>query len=163
MFVYFFSLAIIVFEVICCKMFFESFCTPRSCAKWNKVLLMLLMVLAFYLCGLTLSKWLVIKQIAVIVSVAIVMCFYFEINVKKSIVFAMLYQGILLLVDYFVYIGNSAIISKEGEVHQEYVLEGNLVIIFSKVLTFICVLLVNKQFRKKSTEMIDDTIWIVSA
>lgn len=160
MFVYFFSLAIIVFEVICCKMFFESFCRPRPRAKWNKVLLMLLLVQAFYLCGLTLSKWLVIKQIVVIVSVAIVMYVYFEINVKKSIVFAMLYQGILLLVDYFVYIGNSAIISKEGEVHQEYVLEGNLVIIFSKVITFICVLLVNKQFRKKSTEMIADTVWI---
>ena len=35
-----------------------------------------------------------------------------------------------MLVDYLVYAGNSAIVSREGIVTQEYALEGNLIIIF---------------------------------
>lgn len=41
-----------------------------------------------------------------------------------------------MLVDYLVYAGNSAIVSREGIVTQEYALEGNLIIIFSKVISF---------------------------
>ena len=51
MFLYFFSLAIIAFEVICCKMFFESFChLPSEQRKWQKVLLILLLISAYYVC-----------------------------------------------------------------------------------------------------------------
>lgn len=161
MFRYFFSMAIIVFEAICCKMFFEGFCdTPKEQKKYQKVLLILIMVFAFYICGLILSKWLIIKQIVAIIVTVIVMHFYFKISSKKSIVFAMLYQGLLLLVDYIAYVGNSAIISTEGDAYNEYALEGNLVIVFSKVILFLCILLVKKHFWKKSTEMLADTVWI---
>lgn len=160
MFIYFFSLAIIAFEVICCKMFFESFChLPLEHRKWPKVLLILLLIFAYYMCGLTLSSWIVVKQIIAICVTAVIMLFYFGISIKKSLVLAMLYQGLLLLVDYLVYAGNSAIISKEGVVHNEYALEGNLVVIFSKVILFLCILLIKKQFGKKTTEMLADAEW----
>lgn len=160
MFLYFFSLAVIAFEVTCCKMFFESFCdVPKEQKKWQKVLLILLLISAFYMCGLTLSKWIIMKQITAIIVTAIIMHFYFKASFKKSVVLAMLYQGLLLLVDYLAYAGNSSIISKEGAVHHEYALEGNLVIIFSKVILFLCILVVKKQFGKKSTEMLADTEW----
>lgn len=161
MFVYFFSLVIIAFEVICCKMFFESFCdTPVEQKKWQKVLWILLMILVFYVCGLTLSSRIIVKQIVAIVVTTIIMHFYFRISLKKSVVLAMLYQGLLLLVDYFAYFGNRAIISKEGVVNHEYALHGNLVVLFSKVISFLCILLVKKQFGKKPTEMLADTGWI---
>ena len=160
MFLYFFSLAIIVFEVICCKMFFESFChIPKDRKKWQKILLIGLLILAFYMCGLTLSKWIIVKQVVAIIVTAIIMCFYFRISLKKAVVLTMLYQGLLLLVDYLVYVGNSAIISKEGIVHHEYALKGNLVMIITKGILFLCILLVKKQFGKKSTEMLVDTEW----
>ena len=160
MFLYFFSLAIIAFEVICCKMFFESFChLPSEQRKWQKVLLILLLISAYYVCGLTLSNWIVLKQLIAISVTAIIMLFYFRISIKKSAVLALLYQGLLLLVDYMAYAGNSAIISKEGVVHNEYALEGNLVVVFSKVILFLCILLVKKQFGHKSTEMLADAEW----
>ena len=87
------------------------------------------------------------------------MRFYFEISLVKSAVFAILYQGLLMLVDYLVYAGNSAIVSREGIVTQEYALEGNLIIIFSKVISFLCIILIKKQFGKKSTEVLTDAEW----
>lgn len=160
MFLYIFSLAVIAFEVICCKMFFESFCeTPQEQKKWQKIVLILLLIFAFYICGLTLSKWIIVKQMTAIVIAAIIMQFYFKINFKKSVVLAMLYQGLLLLIDYLAYAGNCAIISKEGVVQHEYALEGNLVVIFSKVILFLCNLLVKKQFGTKATEMLADAEW----
>lgn len=160
MFLYIFSLAVIAFEVICCKMFFESFCeAPKEQKKWQRIVLILLLIFAFYICGLTLSKWIIMKQIVAIIVTAIIMCFNFRISLKKSLVLAMLYYGLMLLVDYLALAGNSAIISKEGVVRYGYALEGNLVVVFSKIISFLCILLVKKQFGKKSTEMLADTEW----
>ena len=134
MFTYFFSLAIIAFEVICCKIFFESFCdSSGENRKYKRTILLVLLIAIYYICGFTLSKWIVLKQLCAIMSTAIIMRFYFEISLVKSAVFAILYQGLLMLVDYLVYAGNSAIVSREGIVTQEYALEGNLIIIFSKI------------------------------
>lgn len=160
MFLYFFSLAIIAFEVVCCKMFFESFCQlPSERRNWQKALLIFLMISAYYVCGLTLSGWIVIKQIIAVLVTTAIMLFYFRISIVKSLVLAMLYHGLLLLVDYLAYIGNSAIISKEGVVHNEYALEGNLVVVFSKVILFLCIILIRKRFGHKSTETLADAEW----
>ena len=44
MFTYFFSLAIIAFEVICCKIFFESFCdSSGENRKYKRTILLVLL------------------------------------------------------------------------------------------------------------------------
>lgn len=161
MFLYLFSLAVIIFEVICCQIFFGSFCVlPLEKRKIQKIFLTVLLIIAYYTCGLTLSNRIVVKQIIAILVTTIIMRHYLEISLKKSAVIALLYQGLLLVVDYLAYIGNTAIISKEGTVQREYALEGNLVVAFSKIILFFCVLLIQKKFGKKSTEMLEDTEWI---
>ncbi len=87
------------------------------------------------------------------------MSFYFEISIKKSVIFALLYQGLSIIVDYIAYISNNTIISKAGEVQKGYALEGSLVVIFSKITVFLCILLLKKHFGKKSTETLPDKIW----
>lgn len=156
MFTYFFSLAIIAFEVICCKIFFESFCdSSGENRKYKRTILLVLLIAIYYICGFTLSKWIVLKQLCAIMSTAIIMRFYFEISLVKSAVFAILYQGLLMLVDYLVYAGNSAIVSREGIVTQEYALEGNLIIIFSKVISFLCIILIKKTIWQKVNRSTD--------
>lgn len=88
------------------------------------------------------------------------MSIYFNISLKKSAILSMLYLGLTLLVDYVVYAGNRMMFSDEGEVQSGYVLAGNLVIIFSKIILFICILLIKRQFGKKSTEVLADSWWI---
>ena len=160
MFTYFFSLVIIIFEAICCNLFYDVFCKENSrLRKSQKVLLMLSLICCYYLCGLFLSDMLILKMTLVVLAAVIIMSFYFEISIKKSVIFALLYQGLSIIVDYIAYISNNTIISKAGEVQKGYALEGSLVVIFSKITVFLCILLLKKYFGKKSTETLPDKIW----
>ena len=58
----------------------------------------------------------------VVLAAVIIMSFYFEISIKKSVIFALLYQGLSIIVDYIAYISNNTIISKAGEVQKGYAL-----------------------------------------
>lgn len=63
MFTYFFSLVIIIFEAICCNLFYDVFCKENSrLRKSQKVLLMLSLICCYYLCGLFLSDMLILKN-----------------------------------------------------------------------------------------------------
>ncbi len=158
MFRYVSSLAIIIFEVFCCKMFFESFCvTSKDNFSIKKIFILMMQVAGYYGCGLLLSQWLVIKQLAACLIMAGFMSVYFKISLKKSAILSMLYLGLMLLVDYVAYVGNRMMFSGAGEVENGYVLAGNLVIIFDKIILFICILLIRRQFGKKSTEVLSDT------
>ena len=62
MFTYFFSLAIIAFEVICCKIFFESFCdSSGENRKYKRTILLVLLIAIYaglhYQNGLSLSNY----------------------------------------------------------------------------------------------------------
>ena len=89
MFTYFFSLVIIIFEAICCNLFYDVFCKENSrLRKSQKVLLMLSLICCYYLCGLFLSDMLILKMTLVVLAAVIIMSFYFEISIKKSVIFA---------------------------------------------------------------------------
>lgn len=161
MFRYVSSLAIIIFEVFCCKMFFESFClTSKDNLNLKKIFILMMQVAGYYGCGLMLSQWLVVKQLVACLIMAVFMGIYFKISLKKSAILSMLYLVLAVLVDYVVYAGNRMMFSDEGEVQSGYVLAGNLVIIFGKIILFICILLIKRQFGKKSTEVLADSWWI---
>lgn len=161
MFRYISSLAIIIFEVFCCRMFFESFClTAKDNLNLKKIFILMMQVAGYYGCGLILSQWLVTKQFAICLIMAGFMSIYFNISLKKSAILSMLYLGLMLLVDYVAYVGNRMMFSGAGEVQGGYVLAGNLVIIFDKIILFICILLIKRQFGKKSTEVLPDSWWI---
>lgn len=161
MFLYVSSLAIIVFEVFCCKMFFESFCiSSKDNLNIKKILILVLQVAGFYLCGLTLSQWLVVKLSAALIITSGLMCIYFEISLKKSVILSLLFLGLDLLVDYAVFIGNSIMFSSKGNVQGEYILAGSLVLLLDKIILFICILIIKRQFGKKATEALADSWWI---
>ena len=69
---------------------------------------------------------LVLKMTLVILAAVIIMSFYFEISIKKSVIFALLYQGLSIIVDYIAYISNNTIISKAGEVQKRICVRGKL-------------------------------------
>ena len=53
--------------------------------KSQKVLLMLSLICCYYLCGLFLSDMLILKMTLVVLAAVIIMSFYFEISIKKSV------------------------------------------------------------------------------
>jgi hypothetical protein len=87
MFTYFFSLVIIIFEAICCNLFYDVFCKENSrLRKSQKVLLMLSLICCNYLCGLFLSDMLILKMTLVVLAAVIIMSFYFEIKKNQRII-----------------------------------------------------------------------------
>lgn len=87
MFTYFFSLVIIIFEAICCNLFYDVFCKENSrLRKSQKVLLMLSLICCYYLCGLFLSDMLILKMTLVVLAAVIIMSFYFEIMENQRII-----------------------------------------------------------------------------
>jgi signal transduction histidine kinase len=101
-----------------------------------------------------------IKEITLIVIVAIAMHFYFRVNIEKTVAFAILYQGLLLLVDYIVFSINNNLFLSEEVTHQQYALQASLIIVFGKIILFLCIILIKKQFGNKTTEVLADTEWI---
>lgn len=160
MFEYISSFAIIAFETVSCRIFFECFCVEvKESKKWYRRIYIPLMTSLLYVCSFFLSEWLVIKQLSIIGIISVIMYIYYKISLKKTIVLALLYQGLGLIVDYVAYVSSSTFFSNDGDVKQEYALEGNLVVILSKIIMFLCIMLIKKQFGKKSIEILEDTEW----
>ena len=107
MFHYISSGAIIILELVCCNIFFESFCDERSGQKkWRKVLLAGVFFVLDYACILLLAQNFILKQIAIICLFMIIMYLYYKVSIGKALVLSALYQGLLLFVDYIAYIVN---------------------------------------------------------
>lgn len=159
MFRYFSSLIIIIFEAVCCKMFFESFYESSKKKNWKKMLYFVLLVFSFYICALLFSQWIILKQLTAILLTGIVARLYFKTSFKKAVILAILYHGLVWLTDFIVYVGSITFFFNNGEVKQEYALEGNLMICLSKIILILCILLIKKYFWKKSTEVLADTEW----
>lgn len=161
MFYYFSSIVIMAFEAICCTIFFDSFCnSTKERKKYKKACLIALMVIAYFICALLLSQWLLLKEAGVILITSVIMMVYFKISFLKSIVFSLLYQGLLLLVDYVAYAVNISLFFSEDMIEQQYALAGSMIIVFGKIILFLCVLIIKNKFGKKTTEMMSDSTWI---
>ena len=95
------SLALVIFEVICCVMFFESFCKEQeNWKKWHKYALIGIQTAEFFACGMFLSQWIIIKQIVGVLMIVINMCVYFGISIPKSGILSVLYTSLVWGADY---------------------------------------------------------------
>ncbi|MDY4839393.1 MAG: GHKL domain-containing protein [Lachnospiraceae bacterium] len=77
---------------------------------------------------------------------------------RKTIALSALFQGLLLLTDYIAYtINNTILLNEKGN---ESILGESLIIVFGKIILFLCVLLIRKQFGKKLIDVLGDAEWI---
>lgn len=161
MFYYISSIAIILFEVICCIIFFESFCNKdKDDKKYSKICLITGLVMADFACALFLSQWLIVKLAVITLITAISMKWYFKISIGRAIVFSFLFVGLLMLVDYIAYSINNTIFLTPDMPAQESELAGSMVIVLAKIILFLCVIIIKKYFGKKKAELLVDSEWI---
>lgn len=78
------SIMMIILEVICCKIFFESFAEKRSKNNYRNYSIILGIVVCEYVIASLFYDKFILKQILAIVAVAVFMCFYFKIHFRKS-------------------------------------------------------------------------------
>ncbi|MDE6640437.1 MAG: GHKL domain-containing protein [Acetatifactor sp.] len=161
MFYYVENLLIVVFEVFCCKFFFETFGAKRSIGKRSLELFQLVLLCFFAdLFAEVLANHFVVRQLANFIVISLIMYWRMKIGYKKSVVLTFLYIAVMLTMDYIAYIINSNWFKNDIIISEYYVLEGHLVSLLGKVILFISILFIRKLFSKRKTEMLVDTEWL---
>ena len=153
------SVLLIFIEIMCCKIFYETFGKVRY-KGWINIIQFVLLLVSVCLFAFGFSENFVIRQIANILTLSIFMLWHVKISLKKSFVLAVLFDALLLAMDYLVYliIGWLALGSNLSE--QLYGIGAVLAYLLVKVILFFLILVIRKQFGKKSIEMMLDTEWL---
>lgn len=103
------SIMMIILEVICCKIFFESFAEKRSKNNYRNYSIILGIVVCEYVIASLFYDKFILKQILAIVAVAVFMCFYFKIHFGKAII---LYVYVFICwIEKFITVGSIIVIS----------------------------------------------------
>lgn len=161
MILYIQSFLLVVLEILCCKIFFEVFTKKKDkqgiLRKWS---IFLGLMLFAYFAAYFLNNYFLSKQILISASIAVFMMLYFKITFWKSLFFAVLFQGLLLAIDYFTLWLNVSIFHSIAEINESHYVEGYLIAILGKVILFLVVLVIRKKIGGKSSEVLMDTEWL---
>lgn len=160
MFVYIESLLLIVIEVFCCKIFFNNFSEKRYAKKIFYYIAFVIQVIYTYLISLILNQSLLLKELLVVIGISIIMYFIMQINVLKAVCLATLYQGLLVLIDYFILWLNVIFFNSIKQVDEIYYVQGNLLVTLGKIIIFIVVILIGKYIGNKSLEKLTNIQWV---
>lgn len=153
------SILFIFIEIVCYKIFYETFGEVRYKGWINKVQFILLLCCIFFL-SFGFSEYFVIRQISGIILFSVFMLWHVKISLKKSFVLAILFDALLLATDYLIYL-ISRWFSLSGEsLGQQYEVGLALVYLLSKVILYLIILIIRKQFGKKSKAIMLDTEWL---
>lgn len=153
------EILILFFEVLCSKIFYETFGKVRK-KGWINIAQLILLESSVLLAVRALSGIFILRQIVVVSIYALFMFWHVKISIRKSFTLALLYQAILLSTDYLAYAINNELCLGSETIGKQYNLENVLVILLAKAIVFLCVLIIKKQLGDKSTDILVDTDWL---
>lgn len=151
------SVLLIFIEIMCCKIFYETFGEVRY-KGWINIIQFGLLLGSMCLIAYVFSQYFTLRQIIAIFLFSIFMFWHIKINLKKSFVLAILFDALLLALDYLTYLIGSWLPLEGNKLGKQYGLI--LVYILGKVVLFLLILIIRKQFKKKSMEVMLDTEWL---
>lgn len=161
MFIYIHGFMLVLIEVFCCKIFFEAFAEN----KMERNILfsytwLLGMVIYDYLLALVLYHQFALKQILIISGIIFFMRRYFYLHIRKAVLLSLLFQGLLLSVDYLSLWLNVTLFHSIAEINQTYYIGGNLLAVLTKVFLFMAVLVIRNKVDGKYSTVLKDAEWL---
>lgn len=153
------SVLFIFIEIVCCKIFYETFGEVRY-KGWINTIQFVLLLGSIFILSFGFSEYFVIRQISGILLFSVFMLWHVKISLKKSFVLAILFDALLLAMDYLIYLICRWFSLSSESLGQQYEIGLALVYLLAKVILFFVVLIIRKQFGKKSMEMMLDTEWL---
>ena len=146
------NILLIFIEIMCCKIFYETFGEIRY-KGWVNKLQFILLLLGICLLSYRFSEYFVIRQVIDIFIISVFMLWYVKISFKKSFVLAVLFEALLLAMDYLVVLVIGWM-SLRGEMsRQQYEIGGILAYLLVKIILFLVILIIRNQWGIKSLEM----------
>ncbi|MDE6626056.1 MAG: GHKL domain-containing protein [Lachnospiraceae bacterium] len=161
MFYYVQSFLIIAIEILCAKIFFETFAIKREeNKKWKSYGAIFAIMLLVFFSAVIFRESIILKQVFVIFSIAALMFAYLKISFWESVVLSMLFEGVLLVLDYLSFLFIVMLFEGVSEIERMYAFQGHLLTLFSKIVLFLVTLIIRKKFGKDSSEVMMDTEWL---
>lgn len=161
MFIYIESFLIVVFEILCCKIFFETFGKKKAENNTYKNFgIIFALIVYVYLIAIFFGNYFFLKQVLIILMTAVLMRLYIRLSFFKSLFLAVLFQGLLLAIDYITLWINVEIFESIMEIDRTYYVQGSLFVILGKVILFMTVLIIRKLMISDSSEFLTDTEWL---
>lgn len=155
------SFLIIVLEILCCSIFYGIFGKWRGKKEgWNKVFLVVILSLLTFLSSMLFSDYLVIKIMMSILEITVIMYAFMKVSFMKSLILSFLFEGILLLVDYFTFLLSRTIFKDIVGIDDMSGIQGGLLILLGKALLFVIVIMVNRGIGRHSKETLEDGEWL---
>lgn len=149
-----------ILEMICCKIFFETFGKKRTENNYKNYGIILGLIISIYSLALLFYEKFFVKQILVVIVIALFMIMYLKIRFDKALIMSLLFQGLLLSVDYITLWLNVSLFHSIEEIDELHYVGGSLVTILAKIMLFLCVLLIRKKVGDKSTDVLGNTDWL---
>ena len=143
-------------EIICCKIFFESFGKKRYESSTRNCIIIFSTIISCYLVVLALYNKFIIKQILVIVMMALFMSVYVNVKLIKSIVLSLLFQGLLLSVDYLTLWVNLSLFKRLADINESHLIGASMIVVLAKIILFITVVIIRKKTGDKTADVLSN-------
>lgn len=153
------SVLLIFIEIMCCKIFYETFGEIRY-KGWINIIQFVLLLGSMCLLAYGFSEYFAIRQIIAILMFSIFMFWHVRISLKKSFVLAILFDALLLAMDFLAFLIMSWLSLDMKISEQQYAIASVLAYLLVKVVLFFLILVIRKRFAKKSMEKMLDTEWL---
>lgn len=153
------SVLLVFIEIMCCKIFYETFGKIRY-KGWINIMQFVLLLGNMCLIAFGFSEHFIIRQIAIILMFSVFMLWHIKINLKKSFILAILFDALLLAMDWLVYLIIGWLSLGRNQSNQQYEFGAFLAYLLVKVILFFLILVIRKKFGKKSVETMLDTEWL---
>lgn len=153
------SVLLIFIEMMCCKIFCETFGDVRYEGRINLIQFVLLLGSISFL-SFGISEYFVIRQISGILMFSVFMLWHVKISLNKSVVLAVLFDALLLAMDYLIYLISICFSLCNESLEQQYEYGLISASLLAKVILLFIILIIRKQFGKKSMEVMLDTEWL---
>lgn len=154
------SFLIVAFEILCGKIFYESFAEKRE--KQNQLknigIIVGLIVSAYFIAAF-LSAYFLIKEIMIILFTAVLMNRYLKLNLGKMIILSVIYQGLLIMIDYLSFVVCEPVLSMVFDIEMTFEIPRHIVVIIGKVVLFLTVLLIRKRMGRDMSGVMLNVDW----
>lgn len=143
-------------EIICCKIFFESFGKKRRESNWQDCAIIFCTIICCYSVALIFHNKFILKQILVIVMIVSFMSAYVKVQLIKSIILSLLFQGLLLSVDYLTLWVNVSLFKSIADINESHLIGASMITVVSKILLFLIVVLIRKKIGDKTSDALSN-------
>ena len=149
-------------EAFCCQMFFDVFSDESQERKGKifKLVVIVILGLLYFGLGRFLTSQFLFKEVIVIAVTAIVMVILRDFGVKKAPILAVLFQGLLVAMEYLAYVFIRMLVADEMDITDTEGLLSTFIAIVDMLFVFLCVVLIRRLFKGHKNKMLYDEEWL---